>query len=147
VQQTARLTLLRCRKERIIRTAQPNLLHRTRERCGLICGWRCRFGLGRRKTRPRRRAPERHPKRSFATKILEDILESSDKLDFADEKALKEDISKRMRTTHLMDKSQDLYGKAFEYPNDPDAKKCLPNNEKGERTNPRVNKAADEGSH
>ncbi len=79
---------------------------------------------------------------SAASKIMEDMLESNE-LTFWDEEALKNDIFKRMETSKLMQATQNLYGVAFEYPNHPSAKKCLPNNEKGDKVNPRVNKAAE----
>jgi hypothetical protein len=80
--------------------------------------------------------------RSVASKIMEDMLESGE-ITFWDEEALKNEIFKRMRTSQIMQESQNLYGVAFEYPNHPKAKKCLPNNEKGDKVNPRVNKAAE----
>jgi hypothetical protein len=80
--------------------------------------------------------------RSEASKIMEDMLESNE-ITFWDEKALKDEIFKRMKTSQLMHEADRLYGVAFEYPNHPASKKCLPNNEKGDRINPRVNKAAE----
>jgi uncharacterized protein DUF4157 len=80
---------------------------------------------------------------SLASKILEDLVQVTDVLDFADEAELRTEIYKRMRTSQLLQESQKLYGVAFEYPNHPAAKKCLPGNEKGEKHNPRVNKAAE----
>lgn len=80
--------------------------------------------------------------RSEASKIMEDMLESGE-ITFWDEASLKDDIFKRMKTSKLMQETQRLYKVAFEYPNHPSAKKCLPNNEKGDKINPRVNKAAE----
>jgi len=80
---------------------------------------------------------------SFAKKILEDMVRSGE-LSFKDEEALKTEVFKRMRTSKLMQESQKLYGKAFEYPNHPEAKRCLSNNDDGKRNNPRVNKAAEQ---
>jgi Domain of unknown function (DUF4157)/Protein-glutamine gamma-glutamyltransferase len=81
--------------------------------------------------------------RTFADRILEDIVQSSDILNFKDEEELKTEIFKRMTTSRVMQKTQDLFGNAFEYPNKPKAKECLPGNEKGDKINPRVNKAAE----
>jgi hypothetical protein len=82
----------------------------------------------------------------FASQILDDLIQSADALDFSDEKELADEIEKRLRTSRLMQESQDLFGRAFEYPNKPSAKACLPQN-KGkplneQQPNPRVNAAA-----
>lgn len=79
--------------------------------------------------------------RDFASKILEDMFESNE-LSFRDESALKTEISKRMDASRRMQESQNLYGKAFEYPNHPLAKACLPDNKDGKKDNPRVNEKA-----
>jgi hypothetical protein len=83
---------------------------------------------------------------SFATRILDDLTQSAAALDFSDEKELVLEIEKRLRTSRLMEESQKLFGSAFEYPNKPQAKACLPEN-KGkplneQKPNPRVNAAA-----
>jgi hypothetical protein len=78
---------------------------------------------------------------STASKILDDMLQSHE-LSFKDEDALRTEIFKRMETTKFMQQSQGLFGVAFEYPNKPAAKACIPNNKAG-RINPRVNKAAE----
>lgn len=82
----------------------------------------------------------------FATQILDDMTQSADALDFSDEKELVTEIEKRLRTSRLMEQTQKLFGSAFEYPNKPSAKACLPEN-KGkplneQKPNPRVNAAA-----
>ena len=84
--------------------------------------------------------------RRFATQILDDLTQSADALDFSDEKELALEIEKRLRTSRLMQETQDLFGRAFEYPNKEEAKACLPEN-KGkplneQKPNPRVNLAA-----
>jgi|KBSSwiStaDraftv2_1062776.scaffolds.fasta_scaffold04794_10 hypothetical protein len=84
--------------------------------------------------------------RKFAMQILDDLTESADELDFSDEKELAAEIEKRMRTSRLMQETQKLFGRAFEYPNKEAAKGCLPEN-KGkklheQKSNPRVNEAA-----
>jgi hypothetical protein len=76
--------------------------------------------------------------RKEANAIFDDILDSDADLRFADYEELRSEIQKRLYTSRLMKKSQDLYGKAFEYPNHERAKKCV-----GGRNNPRVNKAAE----
>jgi hypothetical protein len=86
------------------------------------------------------------PDRSFASQILDDLIQSAGALDFSDEKELALEIEKRMRTSRLMQETQALFGRAFEYPNKPSAKACLPEN-KGkplneQKPNPRVNLAA-----
>ena len=89
---------------------------------------------------------ERHFPRSeqgMAAKILEDLFQTTDALEFANEQELRTEIFKRMRTSQLIQESQGLYGRAFEYPNHEPAKRCLANNGRGERINPRVNKAAE----
>ncbi len=85
--------------------------------------------------------------RAFARQILDDLAESVDLLDFSDEAELATEIEKRMRTTRLMQETQKLFGRAFEYPNKPAAKACLPEN-KGkplheQKPYPRVNKKAE----
>lgn len=77
--------------------------------------------------------------RKEARVILDDILASKDDLRFADLAELSTELHKRLSTARLMKKTQDLYGKAFEYPNHAAAKKCV-----GGRENPRVNKAAEQ---
>jgi hypothetical protein len=83
--------------------------------------------------------------RPLASRILEDLAQSHDEheLNFANEEELRNEIFKRMRTSQLMQQTQTLFGRAFEYPNKPAAKRCLPNNEGGQRSNPRVNKEAE----
>ena len=84
--------------------------------------------------------------RTFAMQILNDLVQSAGELDFSDEKELADEIEKRMRTSRLMQETQKLFGRAFEYPNKKTAKACLPEN-KGkplheQKPNPRVNEAA-----
>ena len=81
--------------------------------------------------------------RGSAGKILEDMLQSNE-LSFRDEEALRTEIFKRMETVKFMQESQGPpYGVAFDYPNKPSAKACLPGNQDGKKINPRVNKAAE----
>lgn len=80
-----------------------------------------------------------HKDRSFASKILRDMLESGE-AKFVDEESLKAEIFKRLKTSELMQKTQDLYGVAFEYPEH--GTQCIPNNTE-KRKYPRVNKAAE----
>jgi len=75
--------------------------------------------------------------RATARKILDDMLQSNE-LSFRDEEALRIEIFKRMDTAKLMQETQDLYGKAFEYPEHANA--C---NKDGKKDFPRVNKAAE----
>jgi hypothetical protein len=76
--------------------------------------------------------------RKEAKAILDDILDSEDDLRYADNEELRSEIHKRLSTSRLMKKSQDLFGSAFEYPNHKKAKEC-----NGGKNNPRVNKAAE----
>ena len=85
--------------------------------------------------------------RKFARQILDDLTQSAGELDFSDEEELAQEIEKRLRTSRLMEESQKLFGRAFEYPNKKQAKACLPEN-KGkplneQKSNPRVNAAAE----
>ncbi len=80
--------------------------------------------------------------RVAAAKILDDMLQSGE-VSFKDEATLRTEIFKRLDTSRLMQQSQGLYGKAFEYPNHPNAKACLPDNKDGKKINPRVNKSAE----
>ncbi len=77
--------------------------------------------------------------RSFASNILRDMLESSE-VKFVDEESLKADIFKRLKSSELMQKTQNLYGVAFEYPEH--GTHCIPNNTEKKKY-PRVNKAAE----
>lgn len=74
--------------------------------------------------------------------ILDDMMQSNE-LSFRDEESLRIEIFKRMETVKFMEETQIPYGRAFQYPNTEKAKKCLPDNKDGKKTNPRVNKAAE----
>jgi hypothetical protein len=74
--------------------------------------------------------------RSFAEKVLQDMLESNE-LKFFDEESLKAEIAKRMDTVRLLRKAQEPYGVAFDYPEN--APQCFP---KGAPKQGQINKAA-----
>lgn len=84
--------------------------------------------------------------RAFASKILEDLAQVKDVLDFANEEELVREVFKRLRTSRLMQETQSLFGRAFEYPNKAEAKACLPLNKgkppEQQMENPRVNEEA-----